>query len=65
MRRNKWKAAMPREIPPKGRADVVLAIRSAGSRLEYVGNMPTETAQKIMALLIELNAPPPKAPDVS
>jgi hypothetical protein len=56
MTRNKWKASMPKERAPAGRAHVVLAYKDdANARLEFNVNLKREQAVRLMDFAIELS----------
>jgi hypothetical protein len=61
----KWRATFPKKRPDIGKSDIVLSTRlSNGGRQEFTGVIPTELAQKVMAMLIENTRPAKEAPNV-
>lgn len=56
MRRNQWKATMPKERAPAGRAHVVLAYKDdTNARLEFNINLKRDQAERLMNFAIELS----------
>jgi hypothetical protein len=56
MRRNNWKATMPKEPVPPGRAHVVLAYKNdANVRMEFDGKLKRDQAERLMDFAIELS----------
>jgi len=45
---SRWRATMPRAIPPEGKADFVFAYRHKGIRFEYASRCSDKVAAKIM-----------------
>lgn len=49
----RWKIPMPKEKPKDGHSHIVIAIKGQRDRMEFVAQIPTETSQQVMEMLMQ------------